>query len=188
MNKLLEGKKVRLTAIEKEDIPQLTKWYNDTSFLRNYDVVSAVPKNSEEIEEMLQEVKNSSDKYIFAIRHIESGEFIGVTGFENILWNNGTALIYIGIGKEKYRGKGVGKEAMHLAMEFGFQEFNFHRIYLTVLEYNLPAIKLYEKLGFTKEGVHREFINRDNKRHDMYLYGILKREWMDKKAKKEGEF
>lgn len=180
MKKLLEGKKVKLTAIESEDIPEFTKWYNDTEFMRNYDMIGAVPKSMEEIKEMLEEVKMSNDKYIFAVRHIESGEFIGVTGFENILWNNGTALIYIGIGNEKYRGMGIGKEAMYLTMEFGFQELNFHRIYLNVLEYNTSAIKLYERLGFIKEGTHREFINRDNKRFDMYLYGILKREWIEK--------
>ncbi|MEW9096445.1 MAG: GNAT family protein [Clostridiaceae bacterium] len=177
MKKLLEGKKVRLTAIEKEDVAQFTQWYNDTHFMRNYDVISAVPKNSEEVLEMLNEIKGASDKYIFAIRHIETGEFIGVTGFENVLWNNGTALIYIGLGNEEYRGQGIGEEAMYLTMEFGFEELNFHKIYLYVLEYNKPAINLYEKLGFIKEGVFREFINRDSKRHDMYLYGILKTEW-----------
>lgn len=184
MKKLLEGKRVRLSAIEKDDITEFTKWYNDTSFMRNYDVISAVPLSSEEIEEMIKDIRGSKDKNIFAIRNIESGEFIGVTGFENILWNNGTALIYIGIGNKKYRGMGIGKEAMELAMEFGFEEFNFHRIYLTVIEYNLPAIKLYESLGFIREGTQREFINRDNKRFDLYLYGILKKEWIERKERK----
>ena len=72
---------------------------------------------------------------------------------------------------------GYGKEAFKLTIEFGFEELNFHRIYLTVLEYNEPAIKLYEKLGFKREGVYREFIHRDGKRYDMYLYGILRPEW-----------
>lgn len=184
MKKLLEGKRVRLTAIEKDDIPQFTQWYNDTSFMRNYDVISAVPMNSEEIQDMLNDINTSKYKYIFGIRDIVSGELIGVTGFENILWNNGTALIYVGIGNKKYRGMGIGKEAMQLTMEFGFEEFNFHRIYLTVIEYNLLAIKLYESLGFIREGTQREFINRDNKRFDLYLYGILKKEWIERKEGK----
>ena len=104
-------------------------------------------------------------------------KFIGVTGFEDILWNNGTAVIYIGIGEKQNRGLGIGTEAFNLTMEFGFEELNLHRIQLTVLSYNTPAIKLYEKLGFKREGVYREFIHRDNKRYDMYLYGILRTEW-----------
>jgi RimJ/RimL family protein N-acetyltransferase len=46
-----------------------------------------------------------------------------------------------------------------------------------VFSYNKRAIALYEKLGFQREGVYREFLQRDGKRFDMYLYGILRREW-----------
>lgn len=178
MKNLLQGKRIKLTAIEKKDIPKFTEWYNDTNFMRYYDVISAVPKTTEEVEKIVYEVTNSNEQYIFAIRDIESGEFIGVTGFENILWNNGTALIYIGIGNEKYRGMGIGEEAMQLAIEFGFREFNFYKIWLTVLEYNFSAIKLYEKIGFEREGVNREFIYRDGKRYDLYNYGLFRSNWI----------
>ncbi|OFI06000.1 putative ribosomal N-acetyltransferase YdaF [Clostridium acetireducens DSM 10703] len=181
MKKLLEGKNIRLTAIEKQDINEFTKWYNNTEFMRYYDVISAAPKSSEDVLEMIEDVRKSTDKYIFAIRTIKNNKFIGVTGFENILWNNRNALIYIGIGNENYRGQGIGEEALYLTMEFGFEELNFNRIYLNVLEYNTKAISLYEKLGFIKEGTHREFIIRDGKKYDMYLYGILKHEWNNNK-------
>ncbi len=48
---------------------------------------------------------------------------------------------------------------------------------LTVFSYNTRAIALYEKLGFQREGVYREFIQRDGARYDMYLYGLLRCEW-----------
>jgi RimJ/RimL family protein N-acetyltransferase len=56
-------------------------------------------------------------------------------------------------------------------------ELNLHRVQLTVFSYNERAIALYEKLGFQREGVYREFIQRDGRRYDMYLYGLLRREW-----------
>ena len=180
MKKLLKGKNVRRTAIEHEEIKKVTSWYNDTNFMRHYDVVSAMPKNTKDVESIVYDAQQSQDKEIFAIRHIKTGELIGVTGFENILWNNQNAVIYIGIGEEKFRGQGIGKESLYLTMEFGFEELNFNRIYLTVLEYNKKAINLYESLGFVREGVYREFIIRDGKKYDMYLYGILKSEWTDK--------
>ncbi len=46
-----------------------------------------------------------------------------------------------------------------------------------MFEYNERAIALYEKLGFRREGVYREFLSRDGQRYDMYLYGLLRREW-----------
>lgn len=177
VNDLLKGTKVQLTSLKDKDLSVFEHWYNDIGFLRLYDVISAFPKTETELFEMLNDIRKSNDKYIFAIRTVDNNKFVGVTGFENILWNNGTAVIYIGIGDASCRGKGIGTEALSLAMEFGFQELNLHRIQLNVLSYNTPAIKLYEKLGFKKEGTYREFIHRDGKRHDMHLYGILRKEW-----------
>lgn len=174
---LLKGQNVKLTALREEDIVKLEQWYNDIEFLRFYDMVSAVPKSKRELHEMIHEITQSHDKYIFAIRSNIDETLIGVTGFENILWNNGTAVIYIGIGDKFFRGKGFGKEALALTMQFGFNELNLHRIQLNVLSYNTPALNLYESLGFKKEGVYREFIHRDGIRFDMYLYGILRSEW-----------
>lgn len=179
INRLLIGEKIRLSSLKEEHLPIFEAWYNDTGFLRLYDVVAAFPKSKLQLQEMLLDTQNSSDKYIFAVKTIEENKFIGVTGFENILWNNGTAVVYIGIGDNTFRGQGIGKEALALTLEFGFQELNLHRIQLTVLSYNKPAIALYESLGFKKEGVYREFIHRDGKRYDMYLYGILRHEWCE---------
>lgn len=177
---LLKGSKIILTAFRDDDLKVLETWYNDISFLRNYDMISSFPMSLYELKPMLEDTKKSTDKFIFAVRNNSSGELVGVTGFENILWNNGTATIYIGIGSTSNRGLGIGKEALNLTIEFGFEELNLHRIQLTVLSYNVPAIKLYEKIGFKKEGTYREFIHRDNKRYDMYLYGILRNEWESK--------
>lgn len=41
---------------------------------------------------------------------------------------------------------------------------------------------LSEKLGFQREGVYRERLSRDGKRYDMYLYGLLRREWEPREA------
>jgi RimJ/RimL family protein N-acetyltransferase len=66
---------------------------------------------------------------------------------------------------------------MRLALDYAFSELNLHRVQLTVFAYNARAIALYEKLGFVREGVYREFLHRDGVRYDMYLYGLLRREW-----------
>lgn len=62
-------------------------------------------------------------------------------------------------------------------LDFGFSELNFHRVQLNVISYNIPAIKLYESVGFIKEGVLREAVYRDFKWYDLYWYGILQKEW-----------
>lgn len=174
---LLKSNNLKLTSLKEDDLDTFEVWYNDVNFLRHYDMISAFPKSQCELLEMLHDIRKSNDRYIFAVRTIEANKFVGVTGFENILWNNGVATIYIGIGDNTFRGKGFGKESLALTIDFGFQELNLHRIQLSVLAYNEPAIKLYESLGFKKEGIYREFVHRDGTRYDMYLYGILRSEW-----------
>ena len=66
---------------------------------------------------------------------------------------------------------------MDLILRFAFNELNLHRVQLTVFEYNDRAVAVYERLGFQREGVYREALYRDGVRYDMYLYGLLRREW-----------
>ncbi|SKA95746.1 Protein N-acetyltransferase, RimJ/RimL family [Caloramator quimbayensis] len=177
MKKLLEGDNIILTAVNDSDIENMEKWFNDLSFLRYYDYLPSVPKTYKEIKEFIDEFTKANDKYIFAIRKKESKKIIGIAGFDDILWNNGVATVFIGIGEKEYISKGFGKESLCLLIDFGFFEFNFHRIQLNVISYNNSAINLYEGVGFKREGVYREFLLRDDKRYDMYLYGLLKQEW-----------
>lgn len=177
---LFKGKKIRLTAIRDEDIATMEIWYNNVDFLRYFDKLSAIPRNEKYISNFISTMNENNNEFIFAIRPIDSEKIIGVTGFENIQWNNGVGTIFIGIGDENQRGKGIGKEAMALTIDFAFNELNLHKLQLTVLGYNSSAIALYEGLGFIKEGVFREFILRDKKRFDLINYGLLNYEWKNK--------
>ncbi|MCS4515773.1 hypothetical protein JTS93_03200 [Clostridium botulinum] len=62
------------------------------SFLRHYDIISAFPKNKEQVEEIINSSYKSQYGYVFAIRNIKDNKIIGLTGLEDIVWNNGTAL------------------------------------------------------------------------------------------------
>ncbi|MCZ7572072.1 MAG: GNAT family N-acetyltransferase [Ardenticatenaceae bacterium] len=74
-------------------------------------------------------------------------------------------------------GKGYGHEALELALGFAFRELNLYRVQLTVFGYNERAIALYKTAGFQREGVYREFMQRDGQRYDLHLFGLLRREW-----------
>jgi RimJ/RimL family protein N-acetyltransferase len=58
-------------------------------------------------------------------------------------------------------------------LNYAFNELNLYRIQLDVLSYNERAIRVYENLGFRREGTFREFGERDRERYDLYLYGLL---------------
>ncbi len=180
---LLSGKKVRLTALNNQDAPTITRWHENADFLRLLDTNPAVPRTEADISEWIVETNGANNEVTFAIRLIDGDELIGTIGFDGIEWPNQVAGLSIGIGDRSNWNRGYGYEAIQLALAYAFNELNLHRIQLTVFSYNKSAIALYEKAGFTREGVHRERLRRDGKRYDMYLYGLLHHEWESQNAR-----
>ena len=164
------GSKIRLTAIRKEDLPTYRQWNSVESFGRFY---NSSPIREESEKNANQLIDDHSDRsYRFAIRPLETEEFLGVCAIEEIVWPHRVAWLSIALGPD-FHGQGFGRDAMLLLVNYGFNELNLHRLTLTVFGYNKGAIKLYESLGFKHEGTYREFLQRDGKRHDMHLYGML---------------
>lgn len=177
MRNLLEGKNIRLTALKDEDNETLEQWFNNMNFMRNYDILPAFPQCKRGIEELINYYANNNERILLGIRLKDNNTLIGVAGFDDILWNNDTAFLFIGVGDMEYRGKGYGKEAINLLVDYGFNELNFYKLQLNVIQYNRAAINLYEGIGFIKEGTYRQYVLRDGQRFDLYLYGLLKDEW-----------
>ncbi|MFC0525823.1 GNAT family N-acetyltransferase [Pontibacillus salicampi] len=178
----LTGEHVQLTAFEKEDLQTIIQWHQDARFLRQFDAAIAKPKTMQEMEKWYEEAASSNDGFLFAIRTKETNTLIGYMELDSILWNQRNAWVSIAIGDDAYRGKGYGTEAMQLLMAFAFEECNLHRLQLTVFENNERALRMYERLGFTREGAFREYVYRDDRPVDMVLYGLLKREWKEGSA------
>jgi RimJ/RimL family protein N-acetyltransferase len=174
---LLRGDRVRLTAVDKGDLPTMAQWWADGDFLRLYDAVPAYPKTEAQLAQRIDEGQKGDQIFLFGIRPLASDELIGLLELDGIMWTHGTTYLSIAIGPPGRRGQGLGHEAMQLGLRYAFQELNLHRVCVTVFSYNQPAIALYEKLGFVREGVHRQHLQRDGRRFDMFLYGLLRPEW-----------
>ncbi|KON89493.1 GNAT family acetyltransferase [Sporosarcina globispora] len=174
---ILSGKEIMLGSFIEEDIKKIIQWHTDEKIMRNLDALPVKPKQETEIKKWLDECPQ--DTFRFALRLKEANELIGYAELNGILWPHRTGWITIAIADVTKWGKGYGKEAMQCLIRYAFMELNLHRLQLTVFSYNIRAITLYESLGFKREGRYREFLERDGKRHDMYLYGLLRKEWKE---------
>ena len=176
---LLRGNRVQLTTLTQSTLPTVAQWHQNPEFLRLFDVLPAYPKTEAALAQWLEDMHKATDAFLFAVRSLDNDELIGYVELDGILWTHRVSGVSIAIGEAKYRGQGYGYEVMQLVLRFAFDELNLHRVQLTVFSYNERAIALYEKLGFQREGVYREYLQRDGKRYDMYLYGLLRSEWED---------
>jgi len=174
---LLRGEQVRLTAPTSVDLPAITRWWADPDFLRLYNTAPAAPRNEDQLSRRFDLSQTSNETFLFAVRLLDEDTLIGLLEFDGVDWSNRTTFVSIGIGAVEHRGRGYGADAMRAGLRFAFHELNLHRVCLTVFSYNAPAIALYERLGFAREGVYREHIERDGQHFDMILYGLLRREW-----------
>lgn len=76
----------------------------------------------------------------------------------------------------RFRGKGHGQAFFNLIVEYSFDILNMHRLWLLVKDGNEAARRIYEKVGFTQEGVLKEHLYRDGKYVDYILMGMIKGE------------
>lgn len=77
----------------------------------------------------------------------------------------------------RYHGRGYAPRGTALAVEFAFDGLNLNRVRAGVYEPNRPSQRVMEKLGFVREGVHRQDQFVDGEFCDVYHYGMLREEW-----------
>jgi RimJ/RimL family protein N-acetyltransferase len=64
-----------------------------------------------------------------------------------------------------------------LLIDEAFRTPGIERLELNVYMFNQPAIRTYQKLGFTLEGVRRSSTRAGEARWDTGMMGLLRTEW-----------
>lgn len=81
----------------------------------------------------------------------------------------------IGMGvHDEWQGKGVGSALMRAGLDLADNWLNLVRLELEVYTDNEPAIRLYERFGFEREGTLRLHAFRDGRYVDAYVMARLR--------------
>ena len=182
---LFESQDLRLGPIDYDKDPAVeSKWTHDSEFMRLMETDPARPlsaamvkKQYEKLEKKIEEEKNLIH---FMIRAKEDDRLIGKAVVQWIEWTNSNGWIRLGIGAAEDRGKGYGTQVLRMLLRFAFAEINLFRVSAMVPEYNIGGIALLQKFGFAQEVCRRSALERDGRRWDLYVYGLLNEEWQNR--------
>ena len=152
---------IQLRTLSLDDLPLMKEWMMDkevTQYFRfnGYDE----SKVTQYIKDSLVDTQNKHFAIVDA-----NNIYLGTISLKNIDLVNKHAEYAI-VLRKAFWGKGVGKQASLLLIDFA-KQIGLHKIYLNVLSTNTSAIQLYEKLGFRKSGVYKDHILRDGRYHDL---------------------
>jgi RimJ/RimL family protein N-acetyltransferase len=179
---LFEGEHIYLTAIDPDKDAEIeAKWTHDPEYLCLLSADPVRPLSPGQVKKKYEDMDKDAEKYRntfnFAIRARADDRFIGFIRLFDIYWTHGGGKVQLGIGDPNDRQRGYGREALRLILRYAFDEVNLYRVSAMTFEYNTAAIRFLAQAGFTIEVRRRQAINRDGRRWDVILMGLLREEW-----------
>jgi RimJ/RimL family protein N-acetyltransferase len=171
----LIGELVYLRPVEQGDLVHIQRWANDPELRRLTGEVK--PMTPAGAEAFLEKVYNDADRVWFIVATKASDAPIGEAGLLRMFPPWRTTDLTIIIGEKDARGKGYGREAINLLLDYAFGYLNFHRVAVGVVGFNTEALRFYETAGFRREGVQRDGYYHGHEYHDFVMMSILEDEF-----------
>lgn len=173
--RFLVGKRVYLRPFEESDLPLVRRWTNDPE-VRGL-TSEVFPASLKSTAEYFERLRTDPYRVWFTLALKESDRPIGQVGILRIYHPWRTADLTMIVGERDAQGKGYGREAMELALDYAFGSLGLHRIAIAVVGFNERAIGFYEKLGFRREGVQRDGYYYGHRWHDFIMMSLLEHEF-----------
>lgn len=167
-----------LRGIQIADLPQVVEWYNDREIVNNI-FSFPFPANLETQTKWYHANIAAGDgrNAIFGILREPGGagtQIIGLAMLREINLLHHTAQFGIFIGDQTCLGQGYAEQATRQILGFGFDQLGLNRIELVVATENIRAIRLYEKTGFVREGLLRQYKFIEGKFIDVLIMSTLR--------------
>lgn len=171
---MLEGRRIILRPIGTDDIKETLSLRQDLEANKQY-LGYIFPINLSNEQRWVEDLYTQKfrERIDLVIEEKKTHKFIGLIGVNGIDYIHRRAKFGIFI-KRKYWGKGFGREATRVFLNYLFNQVNLNKIYLEVLAENKQAIGLYKRVGFVKEGSLKAHCYQDGRYKDVEIYSIFK--------------
>jgi RimJ/RimL family protein N-acetyltransferase len=172
----LEGERVVLRTLERDDCRHL--WANNEPVEPLATEPLSVGKSIEGADQWFEEMQSKQGReQVYLGIFNPAGDLVGEVQLANIDWQARTATLGAGIARASDRGLGYATDAARTMIQYGFDELGLTRVEAHTAEYNMPARRVLQKLGFQQEGLRRKALYRGGRRWDSVVYGLLRDEF-----------
>lgn len=174
-----------LQPLDSKDIGLARSWRNDWrvwQWCRQPDFIS----DTEQVQWFNRQAADPTIRMykIVAERDEAKPAPVGVCGLTSISHLHRTSEFSLYVAPEA-QGRGLGTNALKLLLAHGFNNLGLNVIWGETFAGN-PAARIFEKLGFVKEGTRRQLYWKDGRQIDAHLYSILAEEWRARSANTPG--
>jgi len=174
-NILLESEKIKLRALEPEDVDLLQKWENNTTLWHLSNTYAPFSKY------ILRKYIENSHQDIFEAKQLRLIIDINKAPYKSIgaidLFDfdpfNLRAGLGILINDVEDRAKTYGSESLKLIIDYAFNCLKLHQLYCNISIENLTSIKLFEKQGFVKSGEKKDWINKGGEWENEAIFQLI---------------
>jgi len=168
------GAKCYLSPISPDDADIFTEWLNDLELTKYLKIIRRTYTLLKE-KEILEKMAKQDHAYVIVDNEINKP--IGIVSIHNIDHINNICELGLFIGDKDYWNLGYGEEATRLMLDFAFTVLNINNVMLLVFDFNVRAIKCYQKIGFKEIGRRREAYQIAGKKYDIVYMDILNEEF-----------
>lgn len=153
----LKGKQVYLRALEPEDLEFIHTIENDESLWELSHTQTPYSKYliKQYLENAHQDIYEA--KQLRLVICSKEDEALGLIDVFNFDFKNKRAGIGILIQNKNNRGKGYGKEALSLLIDYCFLQLQLHQLYCNISKTNTASLRLFKNEGFVEVGVKKEW-------------------------------
>ncbi|MGE7921174.1 GNAT family N-acetyltransferase [Viridibacillus sp. NPDC093762] len=171
----LENERIYLRTLQESDAPIMLQITTNEEI--RFMTGTKPNFNLNQIKAHINNINNDSSRYDFAICLKDNDQMIGELSIFEIDEENNKAGFRISMSSIELTGKGYGTEAIIIVLRFVFEELKLNRLQLEVFSHNLRGIRVYEKVGFVKEGVLRESLYYNGTYSDEIIMAILRKDY-----------
>jgi diamine N-acetyltransferase len=166
--------KIRLRALEPEDMELLYDWENNESYWVLSNTVSPFSKYT------LKRYLENSHKNIY-----ETGQLrlmidlitekvtigtIDIFDFDPFHKRAGLGIL---VANEAYRKKGYASMSLTCLIDYCFKTLHLHQLYCNILANNSESIYLFKNHGFIQAGVKKDWIKTSDGYIDEYFFQLI---------------